>query len=206
MRQITRIKPVDKKRFEIDIDGKLAFILYKGELRSFGLQVNEAISDKDYDEIINNILPKRAVLRCGHLLEKRDYTKQQLRDKLHDAHYPETVIDYALNKMLDYGFINDLRYSERYIESKINKISMNSIRTKLFQKGIAKDIINQAFENISDDGIIQDEEELIIKLLTKRHYFDSAKDSKEKSKQFCYLMNKGFSSAAIKKCLNVEEA
>lgn len=199
--QITDIKPLDKKRYEIFIDNELAFVLYKGELRHFGLHVGEDISLEDYEKITNEVLPKRALLRCGHLLEKRDYTESEIRQKLKMALYPDEAIDFAVEKVKGYGFVDDLRYAERLIECLIEKKSKNSIKTKLFQKGIKKDIIEKAFDNIASQGIQYDEDELIINLLNKRHYFDGSMDAKERAKQYNYLMSKGFSSEAIRRNL-----
>lgn len=205
---VTRINPLDKKRYEIYLDNKLAFVLYKSELRSFDLQENGEMTQSDYDEIVDNILPKRALLRCGHLLEKRDYTKKQLEDKLKLSHYPESSIEYAINKVIGYGFINDVNYAKRYIECKLDKISKQSIKRKLWEKGIDKADIDRAFELVEEDGVVQNEDELIQKILTKRHYFDSdlnSIDNKERNKQYNYLRSKGFSNDAIIRNLKLNE-
>lgn len=228
---ITKIKSLDRKRFEVYLDDKLAFILYRGELRSFNIQENSELSIKDYKEITNNILPKRAVLRLGHLLEKRDYTEYQLRDKLKKAFYPDASIDYAINKVKNYGFINDQSYAERYIEGHIGKESITAIKRKLFQKGILKEDIENALQIVDENGIEQDEDEMVKKLLIKRHYFDRINNimtnehdnldedtgenniknrrlskndliRKENAKQYSYLVSKGFSKEAIIKQLN----
>lgn len=186
---ITKITPINKKQFEIHLDNELAFILYKGELRSFGMQEGEELADEDYNKIVNEILPKRALLRCGHLLEKRDYTEAELVQKLKMSKYPESAIAYAIGKVKGYGFINDLRYAERYIECYISKKSINYIKGKLFQKGIKKDIIEQALQNIKDSGTEQDEDELILSILKKRHYFETIEalnTRKEQEKQSGY--------------------
>ena len=50
------------------IDDEFAFVLYKGELRLYHVAVGEEISQKDYDDILNQVLPKRAKLRAMNLL------------------------------------------------------------------------------------------------------------------------------------------
>lgn len=213
MKEITKIRPVDKKKSEIYLNDKLAFVLYKGELRLFDIHENAYLSEADYNKIVNEILPKRALLRCGHLLEKRDYTEKQLRDKLFQARYPAEAVEYAVNKVKGYGFVDDTRYAQRFIELNTGRYSINSIKTKLFQKGIDKEIINELLESLDGNDLKENEDELVKNLLKKRHYYDHISDNKdnkelvakEKAKQFNYLMSKGFSSDIIRKNLNVSD-
>lgn len=198
---VTKITPVDKKRFNVFIDNKLAFVLYKGELRQYRVSEDEEISEPSYNSIMDEVLPKRAFNRCSHLLEKRDYTSHELRKKLLEGKYPDTVIDRTIAKLTDYGFINDLSYATRYIECYISRKSVNAIKQSLYVKGIKSDIFDAAYNKTKAEGIVQNEEELIKKLLVKRHFYDKDVDAKEYAKQYNYLASKGFSGSAIRKVL-----
>ena len=46
---ITDIVEFDKKRCKVFIDGEFAFLLYKGELRDFGIKTGANISDSTYN-------------------------------------------------------------------------------------------------------------------------------------------------------------
>ena len=79
---VTDIVEVTKSRSKVFIDGSFAFVLYKGELFRYSLEPDKEITDKVFDEIMTSILPKRAKLRSMKLLQNREYTEKQLRDKL----------------------------------------------------------------------------------------------------------------------------
>lgn len=211
---ISKVNLLSKNRYEIYIDEKLAFVLYKGELCKYGIKVGLEISEELYSDIVKNTLYKRALLRCSHLLERRDYTSYELYKKLKDGAYPIDAADYAINKLISYGYVNDESYARRYIESYISSRSLNRIKQDLYKKGIKSDIFDKAWNILSEDGIEVDEEGLINKLLEKRHYFDKISDIKnnegsrddlvkEYNKQFNYLMTKGFKSENIKKALKI---
>lgn len=204
--KITKVIPIDKKRSKIFIDNKLAFVLYKGELRQYSIYEDADIDEVTYKGILTGPISKRALLRCSHLLEKRDYTSYELVSKLEAGFYPKEAIDYAISKLIGYGYINDDNYTRRYLECYIEKKSLLQIKTALFRKGISKEIIDKQLQNVYEDGYMQDEKKLINQLLIKRHYFeknitDKELYNKEYVKQFNYLRGKGFSIANIREAL-----
>lgn len=201
---VTKIQPLDKKRNIVYLDDRVAFVLYKGDLFTYRVEEGQDLSDDTYNTICEEVLKKRALLRLGHLLEKRDYTDRQLRDKLREGYYPDDVINYAMGKVIGYGFVDDKRYALRYIECYIDKRSIQRIKTDLYGKGISKDIIDDALEEAKDDGVIQDEGVLIRDILRKRHYYEREHTRQENAKQFNYLMSKGFSVNAIKSELELD--
>ena len=79
---ITSLMPVTKQKTEVEIDGQFAFVLYRGELSRFKLREQEEIPASVYREITEEILPRRAKLRAMHLLTRRDYTEQEIRQRL----------------------------------------------------------------------------------------------------------------------------
>ena len=182
--KINQLKALDKKRNIVYIDGRIAFVLYKGDLRHYGLIEGCEISETEYDEIVNTLLPKRALLRVSHLLEKRDYTSYQLREKLKESYYPESAIEFAINKLIGYGYVNDESFAKRYIECNINRKSEGMIKQDLVKKGISKELIQKAFDELLDDGMVQDSSALIREILKKRHYYESEQDAKERAKQY----------------------
>ena len=56
-------------KLKIYIDNEFAFVLYKGELKTYHICENKVISDSVYDSIMHELLPKRAKLRCMNLLK-----------------------------------------------------------------------------------------------------------------------------------------
>lgn len=201
--KITGIEELSKARSKVFIDDEFAFVLYKGELRLYHVAVGEEIIQKDYEEIVDKVLPKRAKLRAMNLLKNREYTVKQLHDKLKDGGYPEDVIEEALSYVADYHYTDDLRYAIAYISEKETSRSRRRIERDLHEKGIDKDTLDKAWQEWGAQGGSQDEQQMIRKLLEKRHYDPDTADMKEKQRTYAFLMRKGFSGEQIGRALHV---
>ena len=167
---VTDIVALDNKRSKIFIDGEFAFILYRGEIRNYGIKTGEEISSPVFHEITEVLIPKRAKLRAMNLLQKRDYTERKLRDKLREGLYAEDVIDEAIEYLKSYKYIDDERYAEDYIRYQMNLRSKNRIRQDLMQKGVSAELIDRLISEAYATEESSPELELCVKLLRKKHY------------------------------------
>lgn len=200
---VTQISEVTKSRWRVYLDGQLAFVLYKGELRRLHITEGQELSEEVYQHIMTQILPKRAKLRSMSLLQSKDYTKRQLEDKLKQGNYPQECIDEAIDYVESYGYIDDRRYAKDFIEYHLQSRSRMRIETDLMKKGIAKDTIREVFDELNDMGAVQDETAMIRDLLIKRKYRTDTATSQEQQKMYGYLYRKGFSQDAIMKALSL---
>ena len=198
---VTDIIPVTKAKSKIYIDQEFAFVLYKGDIRLYHIAVDNEIAYETYDEICEVLLPKRAKKRCLMLLQKKDYTEEQLKRKLRDGQYPEYAISEAISYVKNYDYINDDRYCESYINCYAGSRSVQRITTDLLKKGVDKSVIKKAFDELIDRGDIVDEEELLLKCIKKKNYDVNEKDMKKRQKMYSHLIYKGFSSSMIARVL-----
>lgn len=79
---VTEISDISKKQSRIHVDHDISFVLYKGELRQYGIVEGEELPQETYHKLLEELPPRRARLRAMNLLQIRDYTEKQLRDKL----------------------------------------------------------------------------------------------------------------------------
>ena len=89
---VTKVEPLSKTKYKIYLNHQFAFVLYKGELRSYKISDGRELSEEELDEIREKILLKRAKKRAMHLLEDMDRTESALRKKLKAGQYPETAL------------------------------------------------------------------------------------------------------------------
>lgn len=208
---VTGVQPLDKKRSRVWIDGEFAFVLYKGELRSFKVEEGKDLDKEVYDEILNSVLPKRVKLRAMNLLKSHTYSVAQLRNKLVEGEYPEKIIDEALDYVASYGYTDDGRLSEEYVRIHIGDKSRMRIVQDLMRKGIAKETIEAAFSKCEEYGFEQNEMEMARSLL-KKHGFDPDREYeshearvKDYSKHYAFLARKGFTSSVIRTAMNAND-
>ena len=198
---VTQMIGISRARYKVYVDGQFAFILYKGELREFGIEEEKEISESCYQQIMTQVLPKRAKKRALNLLESRDYTSGQLREKLRQGDYPQACIDEAIDYVESYGYVDDLRYAKDFITYHREHKSRTRIGQDLMRKGIGRDIIEAAFEELEQSGTGQDETAMIVKLLEKKKYDVRTASKQDKQRMYGFLYRKGFHTDAISRAL-----
>ncbi len=201
--QITDIVEVDKKRTKVYIDGEYAFVLYKGELRDYGIKAGNEISDSTYEEITTVLLPKRATKRAMNLLQKKDYTESKLREKLREGQYSDDCIDAAIEYVISYKYLDDERFARDYITYQMELRSRNRILQDLMNKGISKDLCERLLNEIYEENSSDVETEQIQKLLIKKHYSEDM-EYKDKQKVIAFLLRRGYSMESIKHAISLD--
>ena len=168
--------------------------------QKYDLKVNDNI-EKFYDEISYEASLEKGIF----LISLKDRTKKEVRLKLEEKFWNKNAVLKAIEKLEEFGYLNDLNYAISYIESKTygkNRISYN-----LFQKGIDRSTVEKAYltldeekeENIDDVKL----EKLIDKNSRKINISNSRdeKKLKEEQKLIQYLARQGFSLDKIFKKL-----
>ena len=197
--EIKNITNFKSNKVKIEADG-VTFALYKSDLKKYDIKTGE-IEDDVYNEIIKETLPKRALDRSLKIITGRDMTEGMIKDKLKEDLYPEDIIDSVIEKLKSERLINDERFIRGFIEGKSSKKSKRDIMAALALKRVNMNQAERIYDELSSEGSLSDEKELIIKLLEKRHYDFENADFDEKQKQIRYLMGKGFSFDSIHSAL-----
>ncbi len=201
---VTQIVELSKSRCKVYIEQEFAFVLYKGELRLYHVREGSEITEDAYRTIMEEVLPKRAKLRAMNLLQSREYTTAQLRRKLSQGFYPEEVIQQALDYVASFHYTDDLRYAVSYITCHEDSRSRRRMEQDLTAKGIDRATLERAWSQWENEGGSQDEQQMIQKLLQKKHYNPQQTDGRERQRLFAFLMRKGYSTEQIRKALGIE--
>ena len=161
---VTKLEPVTKMKYKVFLDEEFAFVLYKGELSRYGIREGVQVEEELHRKIMDEIILKRAKLRAMHLLEDMDRTELGLRDKLKQGLYPQEAIEGAVQYVKSFGYIDDLQYARRFIESRKQMKSRREIYAQLCSKGVASELIEIAFEDCYETG---GEKDAILQLIRK---------------------------------------
>lgn len=201
---ITKMENLSSSRTKIYSDEDIAFVLYKGELRLYGIKEGEELPEDVWQDIKDNVLKKRARLRCMNLLKERSYTENQLKQKLTAGGYPQEMVADAVEYVKSYGYVDDRRYAADYIENQSEKKSRRRIEEDLQRRGISRELIREALENSEECGY-ESELTLAKELLVKKHYSPDSTDYKERQKIAAYLYRKGIGMQTIRAAMLYEE-
>ena len=199
--EITKIQALTKQKYRIFLDGESAFAVYKGELSRYHLEEGAVLPPEVYEELVNRVLKKRATLRAMHILERTDKTEAQLRRKLEESEYPKEAVESAIAYVTSYGYLDDRRYAEHYIEWKKQGKGKARLKMEPVQKGISREIIEEVLES-TDFG---ETREMIRQIILKKRKTDIPMNEKEKQRLYGFLMRKGFSSSDILAVMREEE-
>ena len=121
---------------------------------------------------------------------------KDVRDKMKTYDISQEDREKILDYLLDNRFVNDERFAKSFVRGKINQSGwgLNKIRFHLAQKGIAKDIIDEALQQTDEEVYRQ---RLIDILKAKAKTVKADSDFEKKRKLAAYAMQKGFEASLV---------
>lgn len=123
-------------------------------------------------------------------LSRREHATYELSQKLLAKGYESEVVSAALERLSDQGLLSDERFTEAFINQRINRGSGPlKIRAELRQKGISDAMIG-TFLNERD--VIWQESALAVRI--RKYGSEEPSDLKERARQSRFLQSRGFSS------------
>lgn len=128
----------------------------------------------------------------------KDRTKKEICIKLKEKGYSSSDIDYAIEKLMLYGYINEEGYTLSYINSNVGKKSAGRILAELVQRGIDKELILEKLEDFQ-----WSEEESIIHVLESRFSTADFEDERTKRRVYNYFLRRGFHYHTISNALSI---
>ena len=128
------------------------------------------------------------------LLSRQEYSKTQIEQKLHakgaEAEFAQQLIAWCE----EYGFIDDVRYSESFVRRQINKgFGLMRIKNEAYQKGISGELVQTIVEELEIDWYLQAQSAYNKKFSNT----SSSLDFKEKAKRMRYMSYRGFNHDQI---------
>ena len=198
MNEITAILPQvkDKRRCNIYIDGRFCCGLTLEATVKNRLKVGQIVTEEKLAEIQLESEKDTAFDKALTHLSATRKTEKQIRTFLAGKGYLPTVVDYAVEKLRGYDFLNDGEYADAYVESVSARKGGRLIRMELKGKGVSDEEIERALGEREEGA----EEEAAKAILTK-YMRNKPFDKETLSKAYRYLMGKGFDYETAKAAL-----
>jgi len=203
MKKITKIEyqKKSKDRVSIYLDDNYAFGIDLNIMIKYSLKKNMELEDDFISEILKAEDEISAYNYAISVLSRNQKSEKQLRQKMQDKGYDPQFIENAITKLKQQKYIDDERYSEMFINDKINisKDGKLKIKEALKSKGIDRLIIDEKLQEITTD------EEIKRAYLLGNKKLKSIKEEdtrKKRVKLANYLITKGFEYAAVKKAVS----
>ncbi len=130
--------------------------------------------------------------------ELREYLTRKLTRYELEPEEIQDLIEQKISALKKYNLIDDLRFSQIYVDEKTRLKQRGEYRIKLElkKKGITDEIISQAFQSREETDL-----DVLPRLLSSRYRTIDWNDLKAKQKAVQGLMRRGFGFSQIKKSI-----
>lgn len=190
---IAKTEIVNTKKTRITFDNGIECICFRSEIRKFGLEEGEEITEAEYEELMRAYVGKRAKRKAMDLLIRSDKTEKELRDKLKRECFPEDIIEDTIDYLHSYHYINEDNHLETYIRYHGKGKSRIYLKQELKKKGFESEKIGEYLDEYHDER-----EEL--HQLVKKKMTGAGELTSEKREKICMqLYRKGFSVSDIRR-------
>ncbi len=189
---ITEIKKQTRNngRFNIYLDYEYYCALNAETIVKNGLKTGLEIEKQILDKLQLDSEKTTALEKLVKYMGTRLRTEKQLKDYLKGKGYAEATVDYCMEKLKEYNFINDEQYITSYIETNKRRKGKTLLKQELKQKGIKDSLIEDSFNDFET-------EEETIELLANKYLKNKEKNKDTFQKVYRHLFSKGFESEQI---------
>ena len=142
------------------------------------------------------LTPDQVLEKMAKYCAYQERCVKDVKDKLKSFDLPEKEKSKILDYLLDNRFVDNERFAKAFVRGKVNQSGwgMNKIRFHLMQKGIDKELIDEALGQTDEEVYRQ---RLIDILKTKSKTVKAASDYEKKRKLAAYAMQKGFEGPLV---------
>lgn len=192
---ITKIKRIgNTSRFHVYVDDDWSGIFLDEILAFYHFKTDMEIDEDEFKKIKEENDQKVSFDMAVSYLEKYVVSEKGLKDYLKKKSFDGKVIEKTIEKLKDYGFIDDEKFAKNYFESLSANKGKRAIANKLKEKGISSEIIDSLLENVDEEAQIEMATSLAKKFVKNRQI-----DTKLKQKCLAHLIYKGYDYSVAQK-------
>lgn len=153
MATVTDITKQKKKgRVNVFLDGEFYCGLDEFTALSLRIAVGKEYDEDELKEIVTESEKRSAFDKAAKYVSFRPRTEREIKKYLADREYPPEIADYAVAKLAEYGYVNDLRFCREYVRAYSVKAGVNKIRADLTRLGAKREAIDEAIAEIENQS------------------------------------------------------
>lgn len=192
--KITKIEPQkrNKNRVSVYIDETFAFGVDMEVAYTCGLKEGLDIDRQWLDEVVRKEEQFRAQNYALNLLSYRARSEREIMERMQQKGYESSVIKDTIAYLKEQGYLDDYAFAEMFIrdKSELNKYGQNRIKTELYKKGVAREVINGLIEEMIDSNSEYEKAKELAEKKIKSYQKDSKQAQYRKLNGF--LIRKGY--------------
>lgn len=202
MPKVTSVEPQkNPKRFNIFLDGQFAFGVNEDLVVDYRLVSGKLLDTSDVEQLLFESEVGKLMDRIYRLFNIRQRSEKEVRNYLKNLSFKrkmknqgeisEAAIELLVNKLKQKRLLSDEEFARAWIEARrrSKKKGKIALKQELFQKGISRDLTEEALEEISEES----EEVLAHQALEKKiKVWEKLPVVDLKKKAYEFLMRRGF--------------
>ena len=181
-----QIQKKNKTRANVYVDGEFAFALEMLTVMKLGLKIGQEVAESKLSEAIFDSEKSVAFEKAMDYLGRGMKTAKQMRDYLDKKGYDAKVVDYVVNKLKEYRYIDDDAYAKLYVERNAATKGDRRLKQELIQKGITVSRAEQ-FANTDDEQALSNATRLADKYMKNKPTTVKTLQNLQR-----YLLNRGY--------------
>lgn len=185
-------------RVSVFVDNEYAFSLSDELIIEYKVTVGKDVTSLPLKEIAEEDEFKRAMDCAFKHMSVSEKSEKQLREHLEKKEFSQKIIERTVARLKELNYIDDLSYARAFVEH-TSASGKRAILYKLKMKGISEEIINEVFEDISDEDQLENAVELLKKQLPKYSKYD---DYEKKRRLNAFLARKGYEWDVISQAID----
>lgn len=189
--EITSLKKYKGTTYEVELDSERKLYLHIDIIVDFGLKTGMTVEREQLRKIIAASNFRRAYQYALYCLDYRDYSAEDLFEKLMKTYKSEAVCLAVVRKLAKAGIIDDQRYAEKLAQKLVEtkKFGYHRALREMKAKGLDDDTAVEALEKYDDQFA-----ENLVQLIEKKHsrYLTDSGDRKNIEKVKNALVRYGY--------------
>ncbi len=195
--KITDITVTKKGRYALFCDESFAFSLDEESYLKSRVRIGDELTQADLQALREQSDYFSAKNKALDYLSYREHSEKELRDKLL-RRFDEHTSAQAIGRLKELGLVDDAAFAKKYAQELIERrrLSKRAAAAKLYEKGIPKELSNEALAAYEDD------ERSAIRAVVERKYRAKLRDADKRKNVFAALARLGFKTADIREVLS----
>lgn len=196
--QITR-QVKNKNRVSIFLDGDYFGSLDEKTFLESALKAGDKLTEDKWRTFQEQGENQLAFNKAIGYISKLMRSEKQVREYLHKKGFESGAVDYAINKMREYKYIDDEAYAKMVLSHQINvkKAGHMAAEQALRKNGIPSDVAQSVMDSYSDDDELDNAKAQYGKLLKK--YMREEDENKKKHKIAQAMARKGYDWETVRR-------
>ena len=130
--------------------------------------------------------------RAVSLLAQREYSRQELSDKLTAAQASPEEVEQALAQLEAKGLVGDARVVETLVNRRSGKLGASRLRQELQAKGVSAELVAETMAGLKGTELAR------AQAVWQKKFGQLAATSAERNKQARFLASRGFSGDVVR--------